>query len=123
MTTYREKISADIELALAEERAAAPPGEKLSMWNLLGQMIGVVSAHTGTARDQLAALADRVAALEAKVADGLQYEGVHEPDRAYRRNLAVTHDGSIWISMRETRQRPGDGADWKLAVKRGKDAR
>jgi hypothetical protein len=71
---------------------------------------------------RIAGIAERLAALETRVDAGLDYLGTHEHGKAYRRNSAVTHDGSIWISLRETRQRPGDGPDWRLAVRKGRDA-
>lgn len=80
---------------------------------------GIVPAVAESFKDVLA----RLKVLEEKVDMGLVYEGTHEQGKAYRRNVAVTSDGSIWISRCETRQRPGDSNDWQLAVKRGKDAR
>lgn len=68
------------------------------------------------------ALADRIAALEAR--PELSYEGTHAAGKAYRRNHAVTHRGSLWICRAETTTAdPGSSADWQLACKRGADGR
>jgi len=53
------------------------------------------------------------------------YQGAWEPGIAYQRGDAVTHDGSVWIAMAEAEARPGSSGTtgWRLAVKRGRDAR
>jgi hypothetical protein len=84
---------------------------------------GIVPAVKEYVDAAVGALDRRLFALENKVGEGLEYFGVHEHAKSYRVNAAVTYDGSIWISRRETTQRPGDGNDWQLAVKRGKDGR
>jgi hypothetical protein len=34
----------------------------------------------------------------------------------------VTFDGSMWVAMADTRDKPGTGSkDWRLSVKRGRD--
>ena len=76
-----------------------------------------------SAAGEIKALRGRVAELEAQVSGGLEYQGTHEAGKSYRRNVACTHNGCLWISTVETRQRPGDGHDWKLAVRAGRDAR
>lgn len=73
-------------------------------------------------------LADRIDQLERRLAEvegePLAYKGTHEPGRLYERNSVVTHAGSMWVALRRTQQRPGDGGDaWQLAVKAGRDAR
>jgi hypothetical protein len=65
----------------------------------------------------------KVAALEASVA-AFEYKGVWRDGPTYVRHNSATHGGSLWIVRAEqTTQRPGDGADWTLACKRGRDAR
>jgi len=65
----------------------------------------------------------RIAALEARISE-FKYCGVWQSGMSYRECNSVTDDGSIWICMaRESTQRPGNGPDWRLAVKRGKDGR
>lgn len=68
-----------------------------------------------------ALLEKRLATLEARTP--FSYEGVFDGSKKYQRGNFVTHDGSLWHAERETRSEPGAGADWKLAVKKGKDAR
>ena len=63
---------------------------------------------------------DRVAKLERMP---FEYTGAHEAAKLYRKGQFATCDGSLWACMRETMQRPGDGPDWQLAVKKGRDAR
>ncbi|UAK23664.1 collagen-like protein [Sphingomonas nostoxanthinifaciens] len=49
--------------------------------------------------------------------------GVFKADEAYEAGDAVSWGGSLWIARRETSARPGEGEDWRLAVKRGRDGR
>jgi hypothetical protein len=52
------------------------------------------------------------------------YRGVFELSRKYAQHDTVTYGGSLWIAQRDTGASPGDKpADWKLAVKRGRDAK
>lgn len=74
-------------------------------------------------------VAERCAVLEARYAD-LQvrtfadlYQGVFEPAKSYTRGVLATWGGSLWLSLNETRSKPGDDGDWKLIVKRGADGR
>jgi hypothetical protein len=41
----------------------------------------------------------------------------------YKAGDAVTWAGSLWIAQRDTEAKPEGGDDWRLAVKRGRDAR
>lgn len=53
----------------------------------------------------------------------LEYSGVFEAGRTYRRGQLTTRQGSIWFCNSETASRPGDDDSWTLACKRGRDAR
>jgi integrin beta 3 len=64
-----------------------------------------------------------MAALEGRIQQ-FAYRGVWETGTVYRQHNSVTDGGSLWICVSEqTVQRPGDGQNWRLAVKRGKDGR
>lgn len=52
-----------------------------------------------------------------------EYKGTWQADTTYAKHNFTTHGGSLWIATRETRARPGNGPDWRLAVKKGRDAR
>jgi len=43
-------------------------------------------------------------------------------EQQYERGDAVTFGGQIYIARADTKARPGDSGDWRLAVRRGKDA-
>lgn len=64
-------------------------------------------------------VAAALAKLEKRLEDNppFTYEGVHENARQYERGQFVTYNGGLWHCNRLTRQRPGDGNDWQLAVK------
>jgi hypothetical protein len=69
---------------------------------------------------EVAPIKARLAELETK---GFRYRGVFEYGNDYYEGNAVTMDGQLWICKHTTRARPGDGGDWQLAVRRGRDAR
>lgn len=49
--------------------------------------------------------------------------GVYRPETAYAKGDAVTYGGSVWIAQTETKARPDGSADWRLAVKKGRDGK
>ena len=50
------------------------------------------------------------------------YKGVWR-EAEFRRGDAVTFGGSLFIAQCDTTAKPESGADWKLAVKRGRDGK
>jgi hypothetical protein len=48
---------------------------------------------------------------------------VFREGNVYPRGAVVSSDGSLFICKEETKQRPGIGKAWRLAVKRGKDGK
>ena len=55
---------------------------------------------------------------------GIKYVGVWQKAQTYRKGDVVTHDGSMWVSLKaDNSDAPGKGDSWQLAVKAGKDAR
>jgi hypothetical protein len=72
---------------------------------------------------------DKIAALEARIIDmekhiaAMTYKGVWRDGERYRKNNFVTHDGSVWICLRDIEGKPGQSLEWQLAVRKGKDAR
>jgi hypothetical protein len=51
-----------------------------------------------------------------------EYRGVYEPGKTYPKGSFVTQ-GGIWYATEETKQPPGHGIGWKLAVRAGRDGR
>ena len=49
--------------------------------------------------------------------------GVYRPETAYAKGDAVTYGGSVWIAQTDTKAKPDGSADWRLAVKKGRDGR
>lgn len=46
------------------------------------------------------------------------YRGVYKPDELYTRGVLTTWGGSLWLSLKDTKGKPGDSPDWKLVVKK-----
>lgn len=50
--------------------------------------------------------------------------GIYDRSKSYDRGDAVSYEGSMWVSKRDSNvSLPGTNADWRLAVKRGRDAK
>lgn len=46
------------------------------------------------------------------------YKGVFKPGDLYTRGALSTWGGSLWLSLVDTRAKPGESPDWKLVVKK-----
>lgn len=84
---------------------------------------GVLKTELAARDERIAALTERLAAVEAR--PHLEYRGVWERETTYTHGNCVTKDGSVWICIvAPTTSEPGvDHVCWKLAVKRGKNGR
>lgn len=49
--------------------------------------------------------------------------GIYTEGKTYSAGDGVTWGGSFWIAQKETSSKPGEGGDWRLAVKKGRDGR
>lgn len=47
--------------------------------------------------------------------------GVYRTERSYAKGDGVTFGGSFWIAQQDAPGKPGEGEDWRLAVKKGRD--
>lgn len=50
-------------------------------------------------------------------------KGVYREGQEYEAGDGVTFGGSFWIAQQKTTGKPDSGADWRLAVKRGRDGK
>ena len=51
-------------------------------------------------------------------------QGVYQQGKTYSKGDGVTWAGSFWIAQKNSpNQKPGSGNEWRLAVKRGRDAK
>jgi len=73
----------------------------------------------------IATLDDLNAAIEKRFGDLVvrtfadTYKGVYKPDELYTRGVLTTWGGSLWLSLVDTKRKPGDNnTDWKLVVKK-----
>lgn len=88
----------------------------------------LVDAIRGYIDPALDALHTRIDQLETQLKEqqtrGLDYCGTWQKAMRYRRGDAVTHEGSLWISLKADNDQPVESASaWQLAVKRGRDGR
>ncbi|RWR08505.1 collagen-like domain-containing protein [Paenirhodobacter populi] len=54
---------------------------------------------------------------------GLYDAGIYREGKDYAAGEGVTFGGSFWIAQCDTKSKPGDGDDWRQAVKKGRDGR
>jgi hypothetical protein len=66
---------------------------------------------------ELEKLRARVAELEARPT--LKYLGTWREGKTYSAGTFITDAGSVWYCHASTSSRPGENADWQLAVKSG----
>lgn len=66
-----------------------------------------------------APLVARVKALEDRKVKSLAdaYRGTWQPGNSYQRGSLATHQGSLWIALVDTGDKPGSSSDWRLCVK------
>jgi hypothetical protein len=72
--------------------------------------------------DKIEQLESRITEMEKHAAE-FKYRGVWRDGEQYRKNNFVTHDGSVWICLRDTEGKPGQSLEWQLAVRKGRDGR
>lgn len=92
--------------ALAKRDAEGPPGTDLDGRSLPG----------------FSDLSRRIDDLEARpIPGGFTYREQYSQSETYGRGDFVTHDGALWACLKDgTKDRPGTGSAWRLAVKSGR---
>ena len=110
-------------------RRTGPIGESLSAagWRVI--LRGVAQTEV-VPSDDLRTLGIRLTHTDGEVVEqtlrspSLLYRGVFREGDQYDGGDAVTYGGSLWVALRATTTKPGDGSpDWRLAVKKGRDGR
>lgn len=117
----RDAIARAAHESLLSEARAIAANHKRTAGDVALIHVSQATVHLKWATDRIAALEARVAALEAN--PPLSYEGVYEAGKSYRKGQAATFAGSLWIAQRDTDGSPGTGDAWKLAVRKGRDAK
>jgi hypothetical protein len=88
----------------------------------IGAIGQLIHDETKALRERIEALERKIDALEMKQGQ-FRYCGTWSADAIYFEGNFVTEGGSLWHANRQTTQRPGDGSDLQLCVKRGKDGK
>lgn len=95
----------------------ARPLRTADLPGLMAALAPVIAEFVGKAVEPLRA---RILELEK---GGVKYCGVHQRALDYKRGSLVTHEGSAWCALVDTRDVPGRSDAWQLAVKAGRDGR
>lgn len=85
-------------------------------------VVAAIKESQQVLQNQIAALEARIMEMEKHVAE-IKYTGVWRDGETYKRGNSCTHDGSIWIALRDTEGKPGQSLEWQLAVRKGKDGK
>ncbi len=110
------KLDSEAAKRIGSAVAHAKPKEALAIG--LGAVAREVFA---VVEQEMEALREKVKRVEGK---GLSYAGTWQRALGYVEGDVVTYDGSAWVCLSpETKAKPGDGADWQLFVKKGRDAK
>jgi len=108
------------------------PAEKKLMLGVVGKFVAArINAALAAAlspRDKrMVELEKQISELQSKLTDNPLWDYVDQwsEDKTYYKNNICTFQGSAWIVRApSTKARPGSGsADWRLIVKRGRDAK
>lgn len=111
------------------ERRTSPINGRLSDagWRVI--LRGVAQTEL-VERDDRRTLAVRLTHTDGEVVEheirsqAIIYREIYQEGTEYVGGDAVTWAGSLWIALRATASKPGDGSpDWRLAVKKGRDGR
>jgi len=80
------------------------------------EIVAAVKAYVGPVEARCAELERRLAEVEAKA---LHYEGVFQRACDYGRGSATTHDGALFVAVRDVKagEIPGKSDGWQLAAK------
>ena len=70
-----------------------------------------------TREEMLEEIEKRVAEINVRTFADI-YKGVYKPDELYTRGVLTTWGGSLWLSLVDTKKKPGENGDWRLIVKK-----
>jgi hypothetical protein len=106
----------------AHRQTDTAPEKERSGWTLIVSGINAISVSGTDDGRQLAVEIEPSAGAVIRHAFAVPvivYRGVHNAESAYLKGDAVTHDGSLFIALNDTRAIPAQSKEWQLAVKRG----
>lgn len=124
----------ELLMNIVAERIEKTDGRLLEITKELRDSIAEMGPSTVTkaldaeAYDAMAEMAERLERLESSVAEladhGFHYRGYWRDGKSAKRNYAFTHNGSLWIAMRDTSDTPSnDSLDWNVIARKGRDGR
>lgn len=126
MTAHIEKPDAtaalDERLAKMKVGGMTIKGLVESVGNVMVELFRPFSKRLKTVEDRIAEVERGLAELQRGL-EQRSYQGTYDDTSAYQRHNMTTHGGSLWIALRDNADIPGTTDSWKLAVKRGRDAR
>lgn len=94
--------------------------QKLDTKRLADTLVGGAKKYIDKALDDFN---DRLAALET-AENQMRFMGTFQRAIDYRKNNLLTHDGSLWIALKDAPAgKPSASEDWQLVAKRGADGR
>jgi len=102
------------------------------MTKAIGNNFKVLSDYHDTVEKRLIESTRKIHALERTVAAlerahektlADSFRGTWQPGTFYTRGGLSVWDGSLWLCMADTGEKPGSSDSWRMVTKRGKDAK
>lgn len=120
MSKYKELVD---EIAkLIQEREKSLEDRILKMFN--GLTVDMDMKEDGRTIELSVAMPDGTLKQKQFTIPTVIYRDVYQEGVTYSEGDAVTKDGSLWIARaKEITDAPGKSDQWRLAVKRGRDAK
>jgi len=96
-----------------------------AMARLRLQILDCIAASVAKQLKRINELEQTVAELKAAQTKSLAdaFRGAWMPGSVFVRGSLAVHDGSLWLALADSDQKPGASADWKLICKRGRDGK
>jgi hypothetical protein len=104
-------------------------GSKFITWR---DVLRLFVTSTNGVKSMVAPVRDRIAGLEKTVEElkaaqtktlADSFRGTWMAGTVYARGGLVVQDGSLWLALADSAEKPGASSDWKMVTKRGKDGK
>lgn len=120
-----ERLTSEIVQSFLKKHGEKYVTWKLFMANIDGLTEQIVSLVHKPLHDRITELEKQTADLNATKSATLadSYRGQWLQGAIAKRGDLCTHDGSLFLCLADTKEKPGTGSEWRMVTKRGRDGR